>query len=45
MSLIVWELILVFGVVVGFAVWQLWDLRRERLRDEQRRDRRDGRPR
>ncbi len=30
------ELVLVFGVVLGFAVWQLRDLNRERRKREQR---------
>ena len=31
------EMLLVFGVVVGFGVWQLVSLRRERRRDEAKR--------
>jgi hypothetical protein len=31
--LILIELILVFGLVLGFGFWQLWSLRRERQRD------------
>jgi|JI9StandDraft_1071089.scaffolds.fasta_scaffold805086_2 hypothetical protein len=33
------ELVLVFGVVLGFAVWQLRDLARERRRRESQRER------
>lgn len=32
--LILIELVLVFGTVVGWGAWQLWDLRRERRKDE-----------
>ncbi|MCU0838991.1 MAG: hypothetical protein MUE49_09760 [Rhodospirillales bacterium] len=39
--LIVFELVLVFGLVLGFCGWELWSLRRERQRDRQAR-RRDG---
>ncbi len=30
------ELVLVFGIVLGFGGWQLYSLRRERLRDLER---------
>lgn len=33
------EMLLVFGTVVGFGVWQLVSLRRERRRDEAERKR------
>lgn len=29
------ELVLVFGAVLGFAVWEVWKLRRERRKDDQ----------
>ncbi len=36
-NLIILELVLVFGLVVGFCGWELWSLRRERRRDRQAR--------
>lgn len=35
--LILLELVLVFGLVLGFCGWQLWSLRRERRRDQEAR--------
>jgi hypothetical protein len=29
-TLIIFELVLVFGVVVAFCVWELWSLRKDR---------------
>ena len=28
------ELVLIFGAVIGFGVWQLWSLKREKVKDE-----------
>lgn len=30
------ELVLVFGLVIGWGVWELWSLRRDRRRREER---------
>lgn len=32
------ELILIFGIVIGWALWELWVLRRERRKAPHRRD-------
>jgi hypothetical protein len=32
------ELILVFGAVIGFGVWQLWSLKRETKKDAGKKD-------
>ncbi len=36
------ELLLVFGLVLGFAFRELWLLKRERRRDEEKRRQQDG---
>ena len=37
MPLIAIEILLGFGVPIGWGVWELWSLRREQRRDAQRR--------
>jgi hypothetical protein len=39
-SLVVVEFLVVFGLPVAWGVWELISLRRDRMRDEEREDRR-----
>ena len=32
-ALIIAEMLITLGVCLGFGFWQLWDLRRERIKD------------
>jgi heme/copper-type cytochrome/quinol oxidase subunit 2 len=41
-SIKAFELILVFGLVIGWGVWELWSLRRDRRRREDQQRRRDS---